>query len=132
VVATLPGGGAGGSFPAFLGAFVVLFLASGIGNGSVYRMIPVVFSSWHARRAGNAPEAAAFAQKRALQETGAVVGFVSAVAAYGAFLVPKAFGTSLRVTGGPEAAIWAFVAAYASCLALTWWFYARKGAELPA
>jgi len=131
-MAALPGPGRSGSFPAFLWAFIVLFLASGIGNGSVYRMIPVVFSSWHARRAGGAPEAVAFAQKRALQETGAVVGFVSAVAAYGAFLVPKAFGTSLRLTGSPGAALWTFVVAYLSCLVIVWWFYARPDAELPA
>ncbi len=130
VVAFLPHHGAGGSFAGFLGMFVVLFAATGIGNGSVYRMIPVIFSTFHQRRAGAGDLAQAQAQKDALKEASAVVGFVSAIAAYGAFFVPRTFGISMELTGQPIWALYAFLAYYAICVAVTWWFYARKGAEV--
>jgi NNP family nitrate/nitrite transporter-like MFS transporter len=132
VLAALPRGGGAGSFGGFLGAFVVLFTATGIGNGSVYRMIPVIFSTFHQRRAGSDPAALAQAQKDALREGGAVVGFVSAIAAYGAFFVPRTFGMSVELTGAPHGAVLAFVAYYAGCIALVWWYYARPRAEIPA
>jgi MFS transporter, NNP family, nitrate/nitrite transporter len=65
-----------------------------------------------------------------VKEAGAVVGFVSAIAAYGAFFVPRAFGISVSLTGRPVEALYAFVAYYAVCLAVTWWFYARPRAEI--
>jgi NNP family nitrate/nitrite transporter-like MFS transporter len=132
VISTLPADGAGGSFAAFIGIFVLLFAASGLGNGAVYRMIPPIFAAFHARRTGGRPEAIIDAQRQATKEAGAVVGFVSAIAAYGAFLVPKAFGSSLEATGGPTAAFGAFILYYATCLAVTWWFYARKAAGVHA
>lgn len=132
VLAALPRGGGAGSFGGFLAAFVVLFTATGIGNGSVYRMIPVIFSTFHQRRAGADPAALAQAQKDALRESGAVVGFVSAIAAYGAFFVPRTFGMSVELTGAPHGAVLAFVAYYAGCIALVWWYYARPRAEIPA
>lgn len=132
VLATLPRDGGAGSFGGFLGAFVVLFAATGLGNGSVYRMIPVIFSTFHQRRAGADPLAQGQAQKDALRESGAVVGFVSAIAAYGAFFVPRTFGVSVELTGAPHGALIAFVAYYAGCIALTWWYYARPRAEIPA
>ncbi len=129
--AALPRGGAPGSFAAFLAAFVVLFAGSGIGNGSIYRMIPVVFLSLHGAEPGSAAPGQAAAQRAAATESAAVVGFASAVAAYGAFLVPKAFGTSLGLTGGYGAALVSFVAFYATCVALGFWFYGRRGAPIP-
>jgi NNP family nitrate/nitrite transporter-like MFS transporter len=128
VVAFLPHGAAPGSFAGFLATFVVLFAATGIGNGSVYRMIPVIFSTFHQRRAAASGVSAAEAQRAALKEAGAVVGFVSAVAAYGAFFVPRAFGVSVEVTGAPLWALYGFVAYYAACIAVTWWWYARRDA----
>ncbi len=130
VVAFLPHHGAGGSFAGFLGMFVVLFAATGIGNGSVYRMIPVIFSTFHQRRAAPDDLAQAQAQRDAAKESGAVVGFVSAVAAYGAFFVPRTFGVSVELTGEPLWALYAFVAYYIGCIAVTWWFYARPRAEV--
>jgi NNP family nitrate/nitrite transporter-like MFS transporter len=130
VVLCLPRGGAGGSFTGFLGAFVVLFAAAGLGNGSVYRMIPVIFSTFHQRRAPPDGAARAQAQRDAVKESAAVVGFVSAVAAYGAFFVPRTFGVAVELTGEPRWALFAFVAYYGACIALTWWFYARRGAEV--
>jgi NNP family nitrate/nitrite transporter-like MFS transporter len=65
------------------------------------------------------------------KEAAAVLGFTGAVGAYGGFFIPKSYGTSIAMTGGPEGALYCFVAFYATCIALTWWFYARKGAQMP-
>jgi NNP family nitrate/nitrite transporter-like MFS transporter len=132
VLAFLPRGGQPGSFPAFLATFVLLFLTSGIGNGSTFRMIPVIFATFHERRSGGGgPEAAAQARKEGAKEAAAVIGFSSAVAAYGAFFIPRAFGASVSATGSPAAAFLGFIGVYVSCVALTWWFYSRRGAEAP-
>ena len=50
------------------------------------------------------------------------------MAAYGAFFIPKSYGTSIDMTGGPEGALYAFVAYYVTCIVVTWWWYSRKGA----
>jgi NNP family nitrate/nitrite transporter-like MFS transporter len=63
-------------------------------------------------------------------ESAAIIGFTSAIAAYGAFFIPKSYGTSISLTGGPEAALWCFLAFYVSCLAITWFFYTRRGGLL--
>ena len=98
-----------GPFPLFLGMFIVLFLATGIGNASTFRMIPVIF---------NAREAAA------------VLGFSSAIGAYGGFFIPRAFGASITHTGSAATAIVGFIVFYATCIAMTWWYYSRKKAEV--
>jgi MFS transporter, NNP family, nitrate/nitrite transporter len=131
VVVFLPRGGAAGSFAGFLATFAVLFAATGIGNGAVYRMIPVIFLAHHQGRAGPGDLAQAQAQRQATKEAGAVVGFVSAIAAYGAFFVPRTFGVSVELTGEPVWALHGFVAYYAGCVALTWWCYARRRAATP-
>ena len=61
----------------------------------------------------------------------AVLGFSSAIAAYGAFFIPKSFGTSIELTGGPQAALYIFIGFYLSCIAVTWWYYSRKNAPVP-
>ena len=58
------------------------------------------------------------------------VGF-AAIAAYGGFFIPKSYGTSIAMTGAPDAALYCFIAFYATCVVTTWWFYARKNAEMP-
>jgi NNP family nitrate/nitrite transporter-like MFS transporter len=132
VLGFLPRAGAGGSFAGFLGIFLLLFLTSGIGNGSTFRMIPVMFTTFHERLAeGRGPAAEEQARKDSSKEAAAVIGFSSAVAAYGAFFVPRAFGISMRSTGSPGGAFFFFIAVYLSCLALTWWFYSRRNAEIP-
>jgi NNP family nitrate/nitrite transporter-like MFS transporter len=131
VVAFLPRGGAPGSFAGFLGAFLALFLTSGLGNGSAFRMVPTMFLALHEHGAdADAPHVLVRARREAAKESAAVIGFISAVAAYGAFFVPRSFGSSLRATGSPSAAIAGFVVAYASCILVTWWFYARRRAEI--
>jgi NNP family nitrate/nitrite transporter-like MFS transporter len=132
VLAFLPHGGSGGSFWGFLAMFMLLFFTTGIGNGSTFRMIPIIFLTEHQRAAqGKGPEAQAQAVRDAGKEAAAVLGFTSAFAAYGAFFIPKAFGTSLQLTGGPQAALYGFIVFYASCILLTWWFYARRNAAMP-
>jgi MFS transporter, NNP family, nitrate/nitrite transporter len=73
---------------------------------------------------------AAARQKQAEMESAAIIGFTSAVAAYGAFFIPKAYGTSISLTGGPEMALWGFLVFYVTCLAVTWGFYTRRGGLL--
>jgi NNP family nitrate/nitrite transporter-like MFS transporter len=111
--------------------FLLLFATSGIGNGSTFRMIPVIFSTFHDRRAAGGGIGREQARKDAAKEAAAAIGFASAFAAYGAFFVPRAFGFSMSTTGSPAGAILGFIAVYLSCIAVTWWFYARRKAEMP-
>jgi NNP family nitrate/nitrite transporter-like MFS transporter len=128
----LPTGGAGGSFAGFFTCFMVLFLTTGIGNGSTFRMIPVIFLTERMREAaGKGAEAGEQAVRDANKEAAAVLGFTSAFAAYGGFFIPKSYGTSISMTGGPEAALYVFIAFYVTCILITWWYYSRRGAEMP-
>jgi NNP family nitrate/nitrite transporter-like MFS transporter len=95
-------------FYIFLGLFLVLFAASGIGNGSTFRTIGVIFDR---------------------QQAGPVLGWTSAVAAYGAFIAPVVIGQQIKL-GTPQMAMYGFAVFYALCLVLNWWFYLRKGAEI--
>ncbi|MCY1361849.1 Nitrate/nitrite transporter NarK [compost metagenome] len=132
VLAALPHDGAGGNFTFFLAAFIALFALTGIGNGSTFRMIPVIFLTERQRAARGQGEAA---QRQALQDAGkesaAVLGFSGAIGAYGGFFIPKSFGTSLELTGAPDAALYCFIAFYVSCVLVTWWYYARRNAPMP-
>jgi MFS transporter, NNP family, nitrate/nitrite transporter len=92
----------------FMALFVVLFAASGIGNGSTFRTIGVIFDR---------------------QQAGPVLGWTSAVAAYGAFIAPVVIGAQIKA-GSPENAMYGFAIFYALCLFLNWWFYLRAGAEI--
>jgi NNP family nitrate/nitrite transporter-like MFS transporter len=68
--------------------------------------------------------------RQAGMESAAIIGFTSAVAAYGAFFIPKAYGTSITLTGGPEMALWCFLIFYITCVLITWGFYTRRGGLL--
>ncbi|MGA8049687.1 MAG: NarK family nitrate/nitrite MFS transporter [Burkholderiales bacterium] len=128
----LPTGGAGGSFAGFFACFMVLFLTTGIGNGSTFRMIPVIFLTERMRdAAGKGAAAEERAVKDANKEAAAVLGFTSAFAAYGAFFIPKSYGTSIALTGGPQAALYVFIVFYLTCIAVTWWYYSRRNAPMP-
>jgi len=128
----LPGNGSLGNFSGFFWMFMLLFAGTGVGNASTFRMIPVIFLTERQRAAAGKPAAAqAQAIIDANKEGAAVLGFTSAVAAYGAFFIPKSYGTSISLTGGPEAALWCFISFYVTCIVVTWWFYSRKGAEMP-
>ncbi len=95
-------------FSTFMWLFVVLFAASGIGNGSTFRTIGAIFDR---------------------QQAGPVLGWTSAVAAYGAFIAPVIIGQQITA-GTPERAMYGFAVFYALCLILNWWFYLRANAEI--
>ena len=110
-----------GSFAGFFAMVLLLFLASGIGNASTFQMVPGIMRREVERTAPNLAEGAH--RQQAERESAAVIGFTSAVAAYGAFYIPKAYGSSIDATGGAEAALWGFLVFYVSCAALTWIAY---------
>ncbi len=94
-------------FVPFLILFMVLFTATGIGNGSTFKTIATIFDK---------------------EQAGPVLGWTAAIAAYGAFLIPKILGEQIKATT-PQYALYGFAIFYAVCLVLNWWFYMRKGAE---
>jgi len=122
----LPLGGQSGNLTGFFVSFMVLFVTSGVGNGSTFRMIPVIFMS-EARDAapGTDPQAVL---KNGNKQAAAVLGFSAALGAYGGFFIPKSYGTSITLTGSPHAALWLFIVFYLTCIVITWWFYARRNA----
>lgn len=95
-------------FAPFFVLFLVLFAATGVGNGSTFRSMGVMFNE---------------------EQAGPVLGWTSAVAAYGAFIIPKVFGEQINA-GTPQIALYGFAAFYTVCLVVNWWFYTRKGAEI--
>ncbi len=94
-------------FVPFLVLFLVLFAATGIGNGSTFRTISMVFDK---------------------EQAGPVLGWTSAVAAYGAFIIPKVLGEQIKLTT-PENALYGFAVFYAVCIVINRWYYLRKSAE---
>ena len=92
----------------FFGLFMILFVTTGIGNGSTFRSIPYIFSK---------------------ELAGPVLGWTSAIAAYGAFIIPKVFGQQIKI-GHPEYALYGFAVYYVLCLILNWWFYERKNSGI--
>ncbi|PXX50509.1 MULTISPECIES: NarK family nitrate/nitrite MFS transporter [Aquitalea] len=131
VLGFLPHAGQGGSFQGFFAMFLCLFALTGLGNGSTFMQVPVIFLTLHQRLAGKGETAQKQAQADATREAAAVLGFSGAIGAYGGFFIPKSYGTSIAMTGGVEAALYAFILFYASCVLINWWFYARKNAEIP-
>jgi len=128
----LPWGPAGGSFAGFFVSFLVLFLTTGIGNGSTFRMIPVIFLNQKLRGVDPNDRAAVLqATKEGNTEAAATLGFTAAMAAYGGFFIPKSYGSSITLTGGPEAALYVFIFFYLICITVTWWHYARRNAPMP-
>ncbi|HCY17081.1 MAG: antiporter [Curvibacter sp. GWA2_64_110] len=93
-------------FPMFMGLFILLFAASGVGNGSTFRSVGFIFDR---------------------QQAGPVLGWTSAVAAYGAFIAPVLIGQQIKA-GTPQFAFYGFAVFYAVCLVLNWWFYLRTNA----
>lgn len=124
--------GAAGNLTGFFLGFMALFLAAGIGNGSTFRMIPVIFMDECREAVASAdPDAVTGALREGNRQAAAVLGFAGAIGAYGGFFIPKSYGTSIAATGSPHAALWTFIVFYLSCILITWWFYARRGAARP-
>jgi len=94
-------------FVPFLLLFLVLFTATGVGNGSTFRTISMVFNK---------------------EQAGPVLGWTSAVAAYGAFIIPKVLGEQINLTT-PENALYGFAVFYGVCILLNWFFYLRKNGQ---
>jgi NNP family nitrate/nitrite transporter-like MFS transporter len=114
-------------FDGFLTMFLILFVTTGIGNGSTYRMIPSIFRQENLQKAkGSGDQGRALALHTASIESGAALGFIGAVGACGGYLIPRGFGASIAVTGGPHLALAIYLAFYATCLGPTWWCYLRK------
>jgi NNP family nitrate/nitrite transporter-like MFS transporter len=90
----------------FFVLFIILFAASGVGNGSTFRTIAMVFNQ---------------------EQAGPALGWTSAVAAYGAFIIPVIFAEQISATT-PEYALYGFAAFYAVCMVINWWFYLRPNA----
>ena len=109
------------SFALFFLSFLVLFTASGVGNGAVYRMIPAVF-----RRGVDVGDRAAMTAVK--RRAAACIGIAAGVGAYGGFLVPRGFALSSTELGSLVPALWLFVGFYVVCIALTWGVYGRRGA----
>ena len=119
VILTLPLG----NFWVFLALFMVIFGATGIGNGSTYRMIPSIFSA----RAGVRDAHNTAGDVSVQRTTSAAIGIIAAIGAYGGFIIPQLLGASLAQTGSYESAIWGFIGAYLVLIAVTSLFYLRRG-----
>lgn len=94
-------------FVPFFVLFLLLFAATGIGNGSTFRTIAMVFPK---------------------EQAGPVLGWTSAIAAYGAFYIPKVLGEQIKATT-PEYALIGFAVFYGVCVLINYWFYLRKSGE---
>ena len=123
----------GGRLLGLLLDFMLLFAATGVGNASTFQMIPVIFridrERAYAEREGSPVEPGDHPAE-AERESAAVIGFTSAIAAYGAFFIPKSFGSSIALTGGPEAALYGFLLFYILCIVVTWMEYSGRNAEI--
>ena len=129
VLQFLPQDGAGGNFWAFFACFMALFFLTGVGNASTFQMIPAIMRQEVPRLM---PELDAGAlQKQTDRESAAIIAFTSAIAAYGAFFIPKSYGTSISMTGGPDMALWGFGIFYVLCALLTFFYYTRRNASVP-
>ncbi|RXZ66915.1 MFS transporter [Agromyces albus] len=122
VLLTLPAA----NFWLFLGCFLLLFVASGVGNGSTYRMIPTVFAA----RAGTANAHENAADVGTQRKAAAALGIISAVGAYGGFAIPQVLGAAKTGTGSYDAAFIGFIVAYVVFAAVTAFFYLRRGSSV--
>ena len=117
-----------GSFAGFFAGFMALFFFTGVGNASTFQMIPVIMGR-EVPRLMPQLSGADRARQIAMESSG-IVAFTSAIGAYGGFFIPKAYGSSIAMTGSPIGALWLFLAFYVICLVLTWVVYTRPGGLL--
>ncbi|MFJ6001409.1 MFS transporter [Arthrobacter sp. NPDC092385] len=114
------------NFWLFLALFLVLFAAAGAGNGATYRMIPVIF----ARRGAAAGSVELRESVSTARKSAAALGLISAVGAYGGFLIPQVLNASKGASGSYDGAFYGFVGGYALMLAVTWFCYLRPSSTL--
>ena len=113
------------SLPVFLVGFVLLFVFSGIGNGSTYKMIPAIFHAKAQLEVGSGVDVAD-ADRRAIRRSGALIGLAGAIGALGGVLVNLAFRQSFLTWANGDGAYLAFLGVYAVCFAVTWFVFLRK------
>ncbi len=131
VLMLLPSGSGGNEVTWFFAAFMLLFITTGVGNGSVYRVVPTVFTMLHLRRAEGKDQAAQDAEFSAGEiEASVALGFTASVAALGLFFIPAMVAVSLAATGTLQVAMINFITFYLLCMFITWWWYRRDGAEV--
>lgn len=128
VIIFLPSTESSGSFAGFFAMFLLLFLASGAGNGSTFRMVPIICFTLRSKALGEQKQEQALIE--ANRESAAILGFISAIAAYGGFFIPKSYGTALSLTGDVRAALYGFIAFYLVCIVITAYFYMGSKARV--
>jgi NNP family nitrate/nitrite transporter-like MFS transporter len=126
VFLTLPSESGQGSFAAFFAVFIGLFLTAGLGSGSTFQMIAVLFRQITIAKVQKLGGSEDEVQRTAATDTAAALGFISAIGALGGFFIPQAFGLSLEKTGSAQDALIIFVVFYVACVLITWLCYARK------
>lgn len=119
VLLFLPGDAQPGNPVGFYLMFLILFMTAGVGNGSVFRMIPTIFHSLHEQK------------HKAETETAVALGFSASIAAFGGFFIPIALAIAIDLFGQPNLAMMVFGVFHLSCVFATWHWYHRKGAEVP-
>jgi len=122
VIAVLPLG----NFWVFLASLLLIFVATGVGNGSTYRMIPSVFSARNGVQDAHRNSGDVNTQRK----TAAALGIISAIGAYGGFIIPQVLGLSKTATGDYTSAIYGFIGAYLVMMAVTAFFYLRRGSSV--
>ena len=98
------------SFPWFLACMLALFFFSGVGNASTFKQMPMIFPP---------------------RQAAGIIGWTGAIAAYGPFAVGMLIGLSFGWIGSPDLFFYWAAIFYAACIAINWWYYARKGCEKP-
>jgi len=114
------------NFVLYLLSFIFLFILTGIGNGSTYRMIPMIFSAASKKRAAETGEDPAEAAKSAKRQAGAALGVIGSIGAFGGFIVQQALRLSNVHLGSMAPAFWAYGVLFVVMGGVTWWFYLRK------
>ncbi|QGV80362.1 nitrate/nitrite transporter [Streptomyces ficellus] len=115
------------SLAVFLTGFVALFVLSGLGNGSTFKMIPAIFRAKAHASGLEGEEAEAYGRRL----SGAAIGLIGAVGAIGGLAINLAFRQSFATAGTGTAAFVAFLLFYAACLTVTWAVYLRRPVEVP-
>ncbi|TWH03820.1 NNP family nitrate/nitrite transporter-like MFS transporter [Nocardioides sp. J9] len=115
-------------FPFFLGAFLLVFVFSGIGNGSTYKMIPAIFRKDALRATAEGTPERELALMTQGKKASAAIGIIGAVGAVGGFLIPITFNSPwvTEPLAATKNAFWIFTAFYVACAVVTWAVYLRK------
>jgi NNP family nitrate/nitrite transporter-like MFS transporter len=113
------------SLPLFMAGFIALFVLSGIGNGSTYKMIPSIFNvKAQASIAAGEPKQSALMRARRI--SGAVIGIAGSIGAMGGVLINLAFRQSFLTTKSGVPAFWSFLMFYGACVVVTYVVYLRR------